>query len=51
MKAIRDAITGGTFSSFRDSFLASYQPTNDEVRLVQKKKWLDAQNRSDTTQD
>ncbi len=51
MKAIRDAITGGTFSSFRDSFLASYQPTNDEVRLVQKKKWLDAQNRSDTIQD
>ena len=45
MEKIRDAITGGTFNNFRDSFLANYRPTNDEVRLAQKKKWLDAQNR------
>jgi len=45
MEKIRDAITGGTFNTFRDSFLANYRPTNDEVRLAQKKKWLEAQNR------
>ena len=46
MKKIRDTIINGTFNTFSDSFLASYQPTNDEVRLTQKKKWLDARNRN-----
>ena len=37
---IRNAILDGTFSSFRDEFLASYQPTDEQVRLSQKQKWL-----------
>ncbi len=40
MQKIRNAIVDGTFSSFRDDFLASYQPTNEQTRLDQKRKWL-----------
>lgn len=46
MSRIRDAIINGTFNSFRDSFLANYQPTNEELRLAQKQRWLDARNRN-----
>ena len=41
MRKIRDAIINGTFNSFRGSFSASYQPTDEQVRLDQKQKWLD----------
>ncbi len=40
MQKIRNAILGGTFSAFKDDFLAGYQPTNESVRLDQKRKWL-----------
>jgi len=40
MHKARDAILNGTFGSFRDDFLASYRPTNEQVRLSQKQKWL-----------
>jgi len=40
MHKIRSAIVSGTFSSFRDSFLASYKPTDEQTRLNQKEKWL-----------
>ena len=40
MQKIRDAILDGTFSSFRSSFLANYEPTDEEIRLSQKQKWL-----------
>ncbi|MFC2071936.1 tRNA guanosine(34) transglycosylase Tgt [Chloroflexota bacterium] len=39
---IRGAIQDGTFSSFRDSFLAGYKPTDEQIRLDQKQKWLKA---------
>jgi queuine tRNA-ribosyltransferase len=39
---IRQAILDDTFSAFKDNFLASYRPTNENVRLEQKKKWLQA---------
>jgi len=39
MQKIRGAIQDGTFGSFRDGFLASYQPTDEWVRLDQKRKW------------
>jgi len=45
MSRIRDAIINGTFNNFRGSFLANYQPTNEELRLTQKQRWLDARNR------
>jgi len=50
MKIIREAILGGTFDAFRDEFLASYRPVDDEVRLIQREKWLEAQNRKGINQ-
>jgi len=50
MKMIREAILSGSFSSFRDDFLAHYRPTDDEVRLAQRERWLKAQNRKGTNQ-
>ena len=40
MRQIRNSIRDGTFSSFKSSFLANYKPTNERVRLDQKRKWL-----------
>jgi queuine tRNA-ribosyltransferase len=37
---IRGAIDDGTFSSFQEQFLASYQPADEPTRLAQKQKWL-----------
>ena len=40
MHKIRDAITNNTFHSFRESFHANYQTTDEKVRIDQKKRWL-----------
>ena len=40
MHKIRGAIQNGTFGSFKDKFLTSYQPTDEQIRLNQKQKWL-----------
>jgi queuine tRNA-ribosyltransferase len=40
MAKIRGAILDGTFLSFRDKFLANYQPTDEPTRLIQKQEWL-----------
>ena len=40
MEQIRQAILDGTFINLKDSFLANYQTTDEEVRLTQKQKWL-----------
>ncbi len=40
MDKIRSAILDGTFSAFRDSFRAGYQPTDEATRVSQKQKWL-----------
>lgn len=40
MNKTRSAILNGTFSSFKDNFLAGYQPTDEQIRLNQKQKWL-----------
>ena len=39
MAKIRGAIEDGTFRSFKDNFLANYQPTDEQIRLSQKQKW------------
>ncbi|MBL7125172.1 MAG: tRNA guanosine(34) transglycosylase Tgt [Dehalococcoidales bacterium] len=44
MAKIRDAILNGTFLSFKDSFLANYQSTDEQTRLSQKQKWLKSRN-------
>jgi queuine tRNA-ribosyltransferase len=48
MKKIRESIINGTFVTFRDNFLASYKPTDEEVRRIQKHKRMDAWNRQKT---
>jgi len=40
MGEARRAILNDTFCSFKDDFLAGYQPTNEQIRLDQKQKWL-----------
>jgi len=42
MQNVRQSIMDGTFSSFKQDFLACYQPTDEAVRLTQKQKWLQA---------
>ncbi|MFC2063129.1 tRNA guanosine(34) transglycosylase Tgt [Chloroflexota bacterium] len=44
MQRIRDAVLAGTFGSFRDSFLASYRPTDEATRISQKRRWLESRN-------
>jgi queuine tRNA-ribosyltransferase len=39
-RRVREAIVEGTFVALRQSFLNSYQTTNEETRIAQKKKWL-----------
>ncbi len=39
---IRQSIIEGTFNAMRESFLGSYEPTNETTRVAQKKKWLEA---------
>jgi queuine tRNA-ribosyltransferase len=40
MDKIRGAIEDGTFSSFKEQFLSTYQPADEPTRLAQKQKWL-----------
>ncbi|MFC2008198.1 tRNA guanosine(34) transglycosylase Tgt [Chloroflexota bacterium] len=47
VQRIRDGILDGSFGSFRASFLAHYQPTDEETRLRQKQRWLDRHRSSD----
>lgn len=42
MQRIEDAIRQGTFAAFKNDFLSQYQVTDEEVRLAQKKKWLNS---------
>ena len=40
MDKIKSAIGDGTFVTFKDSFFKNYQPTDEQIRLSQKQKWL-----------
>ncbi len=44
MRDIRNAILNGIFDVFAKDFLANYQPTNEQVRVEQKGKWLRGRN-------
>jgi len=44
MNKIRGAIQDGAFPAFKKDFLASYQPTDEPTRLIQKQKWLEKRN-------
>ena len=45
MHKARAAILDNTFSSFKDDFLKSYKPTNEQARLKQKQRWLKSRRR------
>jgi len=47
MGKVRSAILNGTFNSFKDNFSASYKPTDEQIRLNQKQRWLKSRNLSD----
>jgi len=40
MEQMRQAILDGNFINLKDSFLADYQTTDEEMRLAQKQRWL-----------
>jgi len=46
MTKTRGAIYDGTFGSFKNTFLSSYKPTNEQTRLAHKQKWLESRNQS-----
>ena len=39
---VRNSILNGAFSTFREKFLSTYQTTNEQTRISQKQKWLEA---------
>ena len=47
MCRIRSAIMDGTFSSYKRNFWQNYRPTNEQVRLAQKRKWLASHKRNE----
>ena len=47
MNKIRKAILNNEYTSFRDEFKRTYQPTNEETRLNQKQKWLNTRRASE----
>ncbi len=47
MRQIRSAILSGAFSALKDNFLANYKPTDEQIRLEQKQRWLESRNRSE----
>ena len=38
---IRGSLAEGSFSAFKSNFLCHYIPTDEQVRLAQKRKWLE----------
>jgi queuine tRNA-ribosyltransferase len=51
IRSVRDSILDDTFEAYRHKFLADYKPTDENTRLSQKKKWLEARSKSETRQD
>lgn len=45
MEEMRSSIADGSFPSFKDSFLASYRPTDEAVRLSQREKGMKRQSK------
>jgi queuine tRNA-ribosyltransferase len=42
MNRIRESIAAGSFKTLSREFLAQYQTTDEQVRVDQKQKWLQA---------
>ena len=39
---VRNSILDGTFDTFRQQFLSAYKTTDEQTRISQKQKWLEA---------
>ena len=48
MAEMRQHIIDGSFPNFKDSFLASYQPSDEDTRLAQKQKWMESRDKKFT---
>ena len=48
MEDARRAITEGSFGAFRERFIGGYRTTDEEVRRLQKDKWLEARHRGES---
>jgi len=46
VKSLRNAILDGNFDTVVQDFMSHYRPTDENTRLAQKKKWLEARERS-----
>ena len=42
VQSIRNSILDGTFDAFRHKFLSTYKTTDEQTRISQKQKWLEA---------
>ncbi len=42
MREMQQSIVTGTFGSFKEEFLAGYQPADEEARLEQRRRWLNS---------
>ncbi len=51
MDRIRAAITDGTFPEFKEHFMATYRPTDEEVRSTQKRKWREGREDRESEED
>ena len=51
MTDIRRAVTEGRYEDFARDFLSGYRPTDEKVRLSQKKQWLSDRNRPEPSAD
>jgi queuine tRNA-ribosyltransferase len=51
MRHIRMSILNNTYDSFKESFLAAYQPTDEDIRIEQKGKWSKAKHDPDKLED
>jgi queuine tRNA-ribosyltransferase len=45
---IRNSILDGTFDTFRDKFLSTYKTTDEQTRISQKQKWVEARQKAAT---
>ena len=48
VQEIRNSILDGTFNAFRHKFLSIYKTTDEQTRISQKQKWLEARQKEST---
>ena len=41
MAQVRQSISQGVFNTFKEDFLGGYQSSDEQVRIIQKQKWLE----------